>query len=197
MKPMFTVHEGEYLVGSYLEQKGFSIWLPAKDRGIDLLVSKESPRRCVSIQVKFSKDYSRQYSTPALRNSFLCGGWWTLSPDKIRQSTADYWVFVTHTFNSYQGLDAESREIEPSQFIVIRPADLALRLELIHGQTQGKIQSYFSITRNAKTCIETRGLNADLILKCASGILGEQEHRNFSQYLNNWQPIIDDLERAS
>jgi hypothetical protein len=36
MKPIFTIHAGEYLVGSYIEEhyKYFNVWIPSKDTGI-------------------------------------------------------------------------------------------------------------------------------------------------------------------
>jgi len=40
MRPMFTIHAGEYLVGLHLQQRlGLNVWIPAKDTGIDLLVT--------------------------------------------------------------------------------------------------------------------------------------------------------------
>ncbi len=44
MKPLFTIHAGEYLVASEIEKrigKNVRIWLPVKDTGVDILV-----RRC-------------------------------------------------------------------------------------------------------------------------------------------------------
>jgi hypothetical protein len=61
MKPLFTIHAGEYLVGEYIERhfKQVNVWLPARDTGIDLLISDLLNRRVVSIQVKYSKDFFR------------------------------------------------------------------------------------------------------------------------------------------
>ncbi len=41
MKPLFTIHGGEYLVGSYIERhfKRVNVWVPSRDTGVDLLVS--------------------------------------------------------------------------------------------------------------------------------------------------------------
>src|SRR5713101_6816222 len=41
MKPLFTIHGGEYLVGSYIEQhfKRVNVWIPSRDKGADLLVT--------------------------------------------------------------------------------------------------------------------------------------------------------------
>lgn len=58
MKPIFTVHAGEYLVGSYLEKtyKKARVWLPSGDTGGDLLVTDQQLNHATSLQVKFSKD---------------------------------------------------------------------------------------------------------------------------------------------
>jgi hypothetical protein len=52
MQPMFTVHAGEYLVGSYVEDKfkNYKVWVPSKDTGIDLLVTDAKNSRAVSLQ---------------------------------------------------------------------------------------------------------------------------------------------------
>lgn len=40
MKTLFTVHAGEFLVGSEIEKRitGANVWVPSKDKGIDLLI---------------------------------------------------------------------------------------------------------------------------------------------------------------
>ena len=60
MQPIFTIHAGEYLVGSYIEDKfkKYRVWVPSKDIGIDLLVTNSKNSKAVSLQVKFSKDYT-------------------------------------------------------------------------------------------------------------------------------------------
>ena len=59
MKPFFTIHAGEYLVGSHIESnfKKINIWVPSKDKGIDLLLTNSDNSKSVSVQVKFSKDF--------------------------------------------------------------------------------------------------------------------------------------------
>ena len=56
MKPIFTIHAGEYLVGDYLE-KHFTdceIWVPSKDTGTDLLITNSTNRKKnAGIRVKF------------------------------------------------------------------------------------------------------------------------------------------------
>src|SRR5205807_9167176 len=41
MRPLFTVHASELLVGQHIEQsfKGKNVWIPTKDSGVDLLIT--------------------------------------------------------------------------------------------------------------------------------------------------------------
>ena len=99
MKPLFTVHAGEYLVGEYIERNfpDWNVWLPSKDTGVDLLVTNTRNRKAVSLQVKFSKDYSFNRS-PLLQSRMIAGGWWSLDARKIQKSNADFWIFVLPSF---------------------------------------------------------------------------------------------------
>src|SRR5260221_10904799 len=47
MKPLFTIHAGEFLVASYIEQqfKDYLVWLPSRDSGVDLLVTDRKSTR--------------------------------------------------------------------------------------------------------------------------------------------------------
>ena len=60
MRSLFTIHGGEYLVGSKLEshKRKPNVWIPTKDIGVDLLVSCKKSKNTSTIQVKFSKDYN-------------------------------------------------------------------------------------------------------------------------------------------
>src|ERR1700738_2367050 len=83
MKPMFSVHAGEYLTGSHIEKqfRRVNLWVPAKDTGIDLLVSDRANRQTVSLQVKFSKDFlvaHMQKEAPEFQHKLRACGWWTL-----------------------------------------------------------------------------------------------------------------------
>jgi hypothetical protein len=46
MKPMFTIHSGEYLVGAHIERrfKRVNVWVPSRDTGVDLLLSDPQNR---------------------------------------------------------------------------------------------------------------------------------------------------------
>lgn len=77
MKPLFTIHGGEYLVGSYIERhfKRVNVWVPSRDTGVDLLVSDPRNRRPVSLQVKFSKDYLVTDMGPEFQKPLRVCGW--------------------------------------------------------------------------------------------------------------------------
>lgn len=59
MRPIFTIHAGEYLVATEIERAfpHLQIWIPSKDTGVDLLVTDREQTKVASLQVKFSKDY--------------------------------------------------------------------------------------------------------------------------------------------
>ncbi len=96
MKPLFTIHAGEYLVGSIIEEKykDLRVWLPSKDTGIDLLVTDLSCKKTLSLQVKFSKDFMGNQQKSKGIEHVKSGGWWTFKRNKIKESPADLWVLV-------------------------------------------------------------------------------------------------------
>jgi hypothetical protein len=181
MQAMFTVHAGEYLVGSYIEKefKKYNVWVPSKDTGIDLLVTDAKNSKAVSLQAKFSKDYTATHMKAIFANKFRAWGWWTLSSDKIRKSPAELWVFVMQSF--------QEKSIE---CIVIPPKVLLQRLRKIHGRKK-LIQTYLWVTESKK-CWETRGLGkADRILVANDSY--RDKDRDFTAYLNNWKPMTKRL----
>jgi hypothetical protein len=177
MKPLFTIHAGEYLVGAFIEQhfKSVNVWIPLRDTGIDLLVSDRRNDRNLSLQVKFSKDFLVTHMGPSFQKQLRACGWWTINRDKLRASPADYWVFVLQGF--------ASRSVD---FVVIPRQDLLRRLSAVHGRHK-VIQSYIWVTE-ANRCWETRGLNRAQQLLIAQGDF-QHRHRDLTAWLNNWAPV--------
>ena len=178
MKPLFTVHAGEYLVGSHIEKKyrKWNVWVPSKDTGTDLLVTDASNRKAVSLQVKFSKDFNPTHRPIFLQNKLMAAGWWVHQEKKIKDSQADFWVFVLPSFTEHE-----------TSFIIIRPAELLRRFRAIHGRIEKRIDSYLWVTRT-KRCWEARGLpNAEQELIAFDRF--SDKSRDFSEYLNAWQQI--------
>ena len=178
MKPLFTIHAGEYLVGSYIESHypKWNVWIPSKDTGIDFLITNAKNTKTVSLQVKFSKDFNPTHRKDFLKPHLKAAGWWSLQADKIRNSPADLWVFVLPSFTDRQ-----------DSFILIPPAELLRRLRSIHGKSLKRIQSYLWITRK-KQCWEARGLNKVDQEKIAFNCYSDKE-RDFSSFLNNWKSL--------
>ena len=178
---MFSVHAGEYLTGSHIERKfrHVNLWVPAKDTGIDLLVSDRANRRTVSLQVKFSKDFliaHMQKQAPEFQHKLRACGWWTLNREKVRRSPADYWVFVLQGFANTS-----------VDYVVIPPRELFRRLRGIHREQHQIWQVYLWVTKTEQ-CWETRNLRkGDRLL--IAGDKFSNPNRDFRRYLNAWGPV--------
>ena len=178
MKPLFTVHAGEYLVGSHVERHfpRCRVWIPSKDTGIDLLVTDDRCRKTVSLQVKFSKDFNPTHQPLLVQKGLLAAGWWTLDAGKVRKSSADLWVFVLPSFLERK-----------TSFIILTPAELLRRLKAIHGGQAKRLHSYLWVTKT-KRCWEARGLNkADQEL-LAQDRYGDED-RDFTVFLDAWEEV--------
>jgi len=149
MKPLFTVHAGEYLVGSYIEEHypKWNVWVPSKDTGVDLLVTDTQNARTVSLQVKFSKDFTPTHRAILLQSKLMAAGWWTHQEKKIKDSKADFWVFVLPSFTEHH-----------TSFIIIPPVELLRRFRAIHSKAEKRLHSYLWVTKSGR-CWESRGLN--------------------------------------
>jgi len=176
MTPIFTVHAGEYLVGTYLERKfrGCRVWIPSKDSGIDLLLTDTSCSRTVPLQVKYSRDYvDSSPADPAFRaitrSSFV-----SLQRHKIETSPARYWVIVLHSFTS-----------KNPRFLVIPPSELLKRIEAHHGR-QKTYRLYFCVV-NERMCWDLRCPVAEQREALASGTITRS--RDFSGFLDDWSKI--------
>ena len=181
MRPIFTIHAGEYLVGAEIEKrfKKVKVWLPSKDTGIDLLITDYKNIKTVSLRVKFSKDWLVTHVKNNLHIGLESCGWWSLNRDKIKNSPADFWVFCLYGF--------KQKKID---CVIIEPRVLLEKLSKLHGNSR-TIQSYLWVT-NKNKCWETRGLN-----KKDHALIADHRYRNasrdFSVYLNNWNKIINKL----
>lgn len=182
MKPIFTVHAGEYLVAEYIERRypRWDVWVPSKDTGVDILVTSRKKRGMVALQVKFSKDFTPSSKSPLVQSRFSACGWWTHHPDKIKKSRADFWIFVLPSFMEKE-----------TNFIILRPTELLRRLQAIHGHRGKLIQSYFDITKKGR-CWESRGLDsADRELVALDRFADKK--RDFTAFLNAWRQIEKEL----
>ena len=184
MKPVYTIHAGEYFVGSHIEKiiPNCHIWIPSKDTGVDLLLSNTNNSKTVSIQVKSSKDYSPHDHNPDIRNNLIGSSWFSsLNSKSLANSKADFWVLVIFSFKKSN-----------YQYVVIPPKKLLKLLERIHPGKQN-FNSFIWVTKEME-CWETRGLKKaqkDAILNKETKEV--DKNRNFSQFLNNWKPLDEKL----
>jgi len=181
MRSIFTVHAGEFIVGEHLEKRykqSINIWVPAKDTGIDLLVTDKLNTKAVLFQVKFSHDHLITNLDPEFRVALRVFGWFTLYPQKIANSSAQYRVFVLI------GSKANTRD-----YVIIQPAELLTRLKHIHpdGFRQGKFQVYIWITANDR-CWLARNLSKTDQQKVLEGSF-EHQTRDISSYRENWRMV--------
>ena len=184
MKPLFTIHAGEYLVGSYIEKhfKKYNVWIPSKDTGIDLLVTNSKNTKTASLQVKYSKDWTTTHMKSGHHNGFRSWGWWALNSKKIKASKADLWVFVMQSF-AHKSVEC----------VIIPPKTLLEILEKLHGPKKKNYQTYMWV-RNDDSCWETRGLTkAEKYLLADKDC--EDKNRNLSAYLNDWRIMKKKLRR--
>ena len=178
MKPMFTVHEGEFLVGDYINRnlgKKHEVWVPTKDTGIDLLVtSKVRGLKPVGLQVKFSRSFPSKVLPP---EEVLASSWYTLRPAKVRSSKADLWVFVILTLRH-----------EP-HFVLVPTKELRKRIP--RGRS-GKWHLYLVALRG-KRCYNVRDLTkGQKQLALLSGV--KSPKLDYSRFYGNWK-LLDELSR--
>jgi hypothetical protein len=179
MRPLFTVHAGEYLVGEFIE-KNFSnlnVWIPSKDTDIDLLVTNITNTKSVSLQVKLSRDYRSYHTNDPFESTLTVGGWFALNHSKIEKSTADYWVFI---------LVAHDKKIKP-RHIVISPKELLKKLIQVHTKSP-KYNFYLWIRDADHLALDGRGLSRQdkSLLMDGKFALGS---RNYSTFIEKWDPL--------
>jgi len=183
MQPIFTIHAGEYLIASLIENrfKEYDVWVPSKDRGVDLLITNPANKKMMGLQVKFSKDWlatSRDWAgriAEDLKGGLKSCGWWQFGRDKLRKSPADLWILVSY------GLTSES-----IQYVVIKPKELLKRLINLRGNIE-TINTYLWTDSNNK-CWETRALKKGDRLLIAKGKYSNPD-RDFTRYLNDWNAM--------
>ncbi len=176
MRPLFTIHAGEFVVGEYIERhfRSLNVWIPSKDTGIDLLVTNKENSCTISLQVKLSRDYRAPEAITDFERRTIAAGWLNFRRDKIQESTANFWVIVL--------VSCERRL--PPQFIIIPPGKLLEHLTKVDGNELERHHFYPWVTN------DNRALNGRGINPTERGKLAEHgsipEKRDLTAYLNNW-----------
>ena len=177
MKPLFSIHAGEYLFGNAVEARFPKLrnWIPSKDDGIDFLITDEHCEKPLSIQVKYSKDFNWTHGNPILKPHVKSIGWYSLTREKIRLSKADYWVLVNY--------DGMKRDVD---FLFIKPSKLLAIYDSL-GRSGKRIESYVLVTKD-NNCYETRGIGKKQLESILTGVL-DNTNRDLKLYLEDWNII--------
>jgi hypothetical protein len=193
MRCLFTVHAGEYLVGSEIEKRirQVDVWLPSKDRGIDLLVTGRAnnggSEGIVSIQVKFSKDFAITDDADLQKYGLEASSWYSLIRDKIITSPADIWIFVILPFKRVD-----------INYVIIPKDELNNRLNQ-YKKSGKRLDIYFRViatSNNSNECWDTRGLSRQEQIALCRGENHDKEEiqkRCFTQYINAWRIVEEKL----
>lgn len=183
MKPLFTIHEGEFLVGDHISRsfgKRYDVWVPAKDDGIDLLVTHKKKKKHsnpVSIQVKHSRSFDARHSLPD-EYAGSAKGWYTLNPTKIRKSRADIWIFVILTLR------------QEKHFIIMPTAVLKSRIP----KRQSKSWHFYLSTWDNGYCFNTRGMTREELLNALKNGKIDPK-KDYTEYLENWD-LLEKVARS-
>lgn len=181
MKPIFTVHAGEFVFGEYVEKNfpGLRLWVPTKDTGIDFLVSDSTGRKTASIQVKISRDYRPSLAATEFDKGLRAAGWFVFSHSALESSPADIWSII---------LISHERKSKPV-FLNMAPKDLLHCLVKTHGKNKN-YHLYPWLFADGR-CIEGRGMKqADK--KAFIERQYDIKSRDLSAFHDNWK-FLDPL----
>ena len=134
-----------------------------------LLTDIKNRRKPIKLQVKFSRSYKTRYIPP---EQLKARGWFTLKPEKIKNSRADVWVFVVFTLQ------------HQSNFILIPTKELIKRIP----KDCGKIWHIYLTAFTDKSCYNLRGLSkVETQRAVKNGI--KYPKQDYTEYLNNWKML--------
>jgi hypothetical protein len=178
MRPLFTIHAGEFLVGQHIERKfkRTNVWVPTKDVGVDLLVTNATSTKAVTLQVKFSRDFLPIMKLePSVQKNLRSCTWFTLDRKKLEASTATLWVLVLLGFekNTYD-------------YVVIKPGELKKKLESLHGNAKS-YQTYIWVTKHGRAWL-TRGISKQHHQGIAMNTFSDAS-RDLTDHLDDWDLI--------
>ncbi|NDH69368.1 MAG: hypothetical protein EBY22_16005 [Gammaproteobacteria bacterium] len=151
------------------------MWFPAKDDGDDILIMDRTTRRICTVQIKVSRDYLATHMDEMYHKDLKCCGWFTPQRSKIESSKSDFWILGLHTY-----------ELSSLSLIILTPSELLRRYTAIHGDAE-RLQSYFWLTKTMKV-FEARGLDKTEKMQIVDDSFSH-DHRDFSNYLNDWAGI--------
>ena len=123
----------EQWVFDELESRGFAVFTPYKDRGVDCVVTRtDFSGRPQKIQIKGSRTYHED-----------AGGWYQIAEKALGAAgrSTDFWIFVSTEIRP------KGKRLVPV-FLVVPTGDLVARLDEYASLSSGRFNLY--IARNDK-----------------------------------------------
>ena len=179
IKNLWALTPSEAIVAWELRKRGFHVFFPVKDVGIDLLIIKDlnkEARKVITVQVKGSRFYEWNDDLGGY------GGWFQLNREKMERdlNIVDFYIFVLfHTKPSKTGYERFERD-----FFIIPVKELRERIE--HYYKGGdKVNIYLRIFRyEGKTMVvDYRGISKKRREEMLSSPLRDYSH------LKNWEKL--------
>lgn len=195
MRPIFTIHAGEFIFGEEVEKKhpNVRLWLPTKDTGVDFLLTSQNREKTVGVQVKMSRDYRPNVASSQFEEALEAAGWFVFSAKKLHQSKAEIWSLV---------LVSRERRSRP-YFVNVAPAELLKRLKIIHGENESYHLYVWVLSKkklhggnkdSGYICMEGRKLKSAEKNEIVSGdfVFGS---RDLTKYFECWD-FVENLSRV-
>lgn len=179
MKPIFTVHAGEFVFGEIVEKRfpDLRLWMPTKDTGVDYLVTDALCENSISVQVKMSRDYRPSFLESEFERELLAAGWFVFSHSSLENSAAKIWSLI---------LVSHERKRKPI-FVNISPRALLKCLVQTHG-VKKTYHLYPWVLKNG-VCMEGRGMKKADKKDFLSGSF-ELRSRDMTTSLENWDFLV-------
>lgn len=185
MRPIFTIHAGEYIFAEEVAKKfkSLELWIPVRDTGVDFLVTnREIDTKSIqvkSIQVKMSRDYS---PLAASRHPFniVAGGWFRFRRAQLENSKADLWSLI---------VISREKNFHP-YFINISPEDLLNKLSDTHGENE--TYDFYPWILESGCCLDGRGLKKQDLETIKNDPMKDIDPvRNWTPFCQNWDQLTD------
>jgi len=180
VKNFWALTPSEAIVAWELQQRGFHVFFPTKDVGVDLMVLQElnkARRRPITIQVKGSRFWNWKDALGGY------GGWFKFSRDKLRKDLkiVDFYIFVLfHTKPSKTGYEKFGRD-----FFIIPTEELDEKIEHYHkGGDMVNIYLRIFKYKEEQKVIDYRGVSKK---NCEEAL--SDPWRDYSSYLNRWEKL--------
>jgi hypothetical protein len=182
MKPLFTVHAGEFVFAENVEKRAphLRLWIPTKDTGVDFLVTDRDGLSSVTVQVKMSKDYRPAFAKTEFDGKLTAAGWFVFNHSALENSPASIWSLI---------LVSHERKQKPI-FLNIQPDVLLRSLIKVHGVR--KSYHLYPWVLQSDMCIEGRGMTQSDKKDVLDGSF-DLKNRDMTAFLENWNFLPEPL----